>query len=101
MRSMVDLRHDVCINSECSFASLPIAKYVVANKKITYVFAVAFVQLAAHTSIGDEYFNGVLSAMYNLLLIGNLPDHAPFVIMDLSGYRMNNAADELLYTSLF
>eukprot|EP00929_Paragymnodinium_shiwhaense_P073135 TRINITY_DN3717_c0_g1_i1.p1 TRINITY_DN3717_c0_g1~~TRINITY_DN3717_c0_g1_i1.p1 ORF type:complete len:958 (-),score=250.10 TRINITY_DN3717_c0_g1_i1:172-3045(-) len=46
---------------------------------IIYVFAIAFVQLTENTKVGKTWFNGVLPAMSNLLLAGNLPDHAPMV----------------------
>jgi len=49
---------------------------------IIYVFAIAFVQLTSETTesaVREDYFSGVLPAMYTLLLIGNMPDHSPFV----------------------
>eukprot|EP00929_Paragymnodinium_shiwhaense_P043238 TRINITY_DN22267_c0_g1_i1.p1 TRINITY_DN22267_c0_g1~~TRINITY_DN22267_c0_g1_i1.p1 ORF type:complete len:767 (-),score=211.86 TRINITY_DN22267_c0_g1_i1:435-2735(-) len=48
---------------------------------IIYVFAICLVQLTkdSHEDVGQKYFDGVLPAMSNLLLWGNLPDHADFI----------------------
>merc|ERR1712151_393897 len=44
-----------------------------------YVFAIAFVQLSDGTVVEEKYFPGVIQAMTNLLLWGNMPDHAYFI----------------------
>jgi hypothetical protein len=41
---------------------------------ITYVFAIAFTQLAVETEIGDEYFANIAHSMYSLLIYATLLD---------------------------
>lgn len=43
---------------------------------LTYVFAIAFVQMTEGTQVGRQHFSTVFEAMYNLLLFGTFLDSA-------------------------
>jgi hypothetical protein len=46
---------------------------------IIYVFAIVLCQLTEGSAVGAKRFEKVPAGMLNLLLLGNLPDHYPFV----------------------
>ena len=60
---------------------------------IMYVFAIAFVQLSAETSVGDDYFSAVPESMFTLLMYG--------IFMDNVGLLANKASEDPVLLTMF